>query len=283
MGRVIRISAFRTAKQLGVLLLLSLPAVAAQPASAQENPRVACRSYPPAVSIDLNAAFSGRDPRVRHIWGHANVEGRPQERGKEERVVRVAFPQGSIDPGNAVAPRGGAGLMLYQSPGAERGCLTYRVRFPQDFQFAKGGKLPGLFGGEAPRGCAPEELSRGFSARLMWREGGKGELYLYVPGRSSHCGESIGRGAWAFAPGAWTSVAEEVVVNTSGAADGAVRVWVDGQMVIEQEHIVLRESAEVKVEGLLFSTFFGGHDTSWASPVSQYAEFADFTLSLDRR
>ncbi len=267
-----RAAACRTARHLGVILMLILPAI--RPALARDDPRGGCGSHPPVQPIDLSAAFSGGDPRVRHAWGQANVENRPHG-------IRVAYPQGSIDPGNDTAPRGGAGLMLHQGPGAHRGCLSYKVRFADGFQFARGGKLPGLFGGEAPRGCTPEELSHGFSARLMWREGGKGELYLYAPGRSTRCGDSIGRGAWVFTPGTWTSIEEEVVMNTPGVADGAVRVWIDGQLAIEQEQVALRESAEIKVDGLLFSTFFGGHDKSWASPVLQYAEFTDFTLTLE--
>ena len=263
-----------------VPFLLLLLAAAPGPAWAQDPPARECGPGRQTTPIDLNAAFSGRDARVRHLWGRANVESRPRDPSAAGPVLRVAYPQGSLDPGNPAAPRGGAGFMLYEGRGAERGCLAFRVRFPQGFAFAKGGKLPGLFGGDAPRGCTPEEVSHGFSARLMWRGEGAGELYLYGPGRSSRCGESIGRGAWTFEPGAWTSIAEEVVMNTPGAADGTVRVWVNGRLVIDQGGIVLRERPGVGVDGLLFATFFGGHDKSWASPVAQYAEFADFSLSL---
>ncbi|MGW2251697.1 polysaccharide lyase [Kitasatospora sp. NPDC001660] len=31
--------------------------------------------------------------------------------------------------------------------------------------------------------------------------------------------------------------------------------------------------------GILFSTFYGGHDTSWGPTSTQQAYFADFTLS----
>ena len=43
--------------------------------------------------------------------------------------------------------------------------------FGQDFDFVRGGKLPGLGGGESMGyGGTPEQYQNGFSARLMWRE-----------------------------------------------------------------------------------------------------------------
>lgn len=57
--------------------------------------------------------------------------------------------------------------------------LKYSVFFPAGFEFVKGGKLPGLYGGKT--GCTGGDLAIDcFSTRLMWREAGQGELYLYV-------------------------------------------------------------------------------------------------------
>jgi hypothetical protein len=33
------------------------------------------------------------------------------------------------------------------------------------------------------------------------------------------------------------------------------------------------------IDGVFFSTFFGGNDTSWASPANQTIDFAGFGLS----
>ena len=223
------------------------------------------------VQIGLPAAFNEALPDVSQVWGRANVA--PTADG-----VRVAFPQGSVNPGSTAAPTGGAGFEQRAAAYAEDRCLHYEVRFAPGFDFAKGGKLPGLFGGEAPRGCLPEELSLGFSARLMWRAQGAGELYLYAPNRSTGCGESIGRGAWRFVPGFWTSIDQEVTVNAPGQANGRVRIWVDGRKVIERTDLVLRNEAGIGVDGLLFATFFGGSDPSWASPKAQSAEFRNFEI-----
>lgn len=240
-----------------VALLALLPGIAA--AQSPCGP-----AYGPGVP--LAAEVSG--PRA---WGAENAQPIPGG-------LRVSFPAGSINPGNPRAPRGGAGFLRPLPPGAEARCLSYVVRFEEGFAFARGGKLPGLYGGQAPSGCTAAELSRGFSARLMWREGGVGELYLYAPDRRARCGESIGRGSFRLVPGTTHVLAQEVVLNRPGAADGAIRLWLDGRPVLEATGLTLREDASVRVEGLFFSTFFGGADPSWASPRTQWAEFTRLAI-----
>jgi hypothetical protein len=58
-----------------------------------------------------------------------------------------------------------------------------------------------------------------------------------------------------------------------------VTVWQDGRQVFESTGLEFRTTGDLRIEGLFFSTFFGGSDTSWASPVDQYADFAGFALS----
>lgn len=55
--------------------------------------------------------------------------------------------------------------------------VSYEVAFDTDFDWVKGGKLPGLRGGNLD-GCSGGNQADGdncFSARLMWRQGGMGE------------------------------------------------------------------------------------------------------------
>ncbi len=237
----------------------------AGPAAAQQ----VCGAGQPASRPDPAAVFRRATP-AQHVWGAANVTPLPDD------GVRVAFARGSVNPADKSAPSGGAGFELPVAGRPPSRCLHYQVRFAPGFDFAKGGKLPGLYGGDAPRGCSPEALSSGFSARLMWRTGGAGELYLYAPGRTVRCGDSVDRGAWTFTPGQWTAIAQEVALNTPGRADGRVRIWVDGRKVIDRGDLTLREQPSVGVDGLLFATFFGGNDPSWASPQDQFIEFRQF-------
>jgi hypothetical protein len=55
-----------------------------------------------------------------------------------------------------------------------------------------------------------------------------------------------------------------------------LRVWVDGELVVNRSDMLYRVADSVLVAGLMFSTFFGGHDPSWASPGTQAAFFRNF-------
>lgn len=205
------------------------------------------------------------------IWGTQNMTVRQDGSAK---VLEVTYPKGSIDPAATAAPVGGAGF-VYPSPAALfSGCLAYEVGFEANFDFAKGGKLPGLYGGDAPSGGA--DTNRGFSTRYMWRTGGAGEVYAYVPDKTGEYGESISPGAWFSVPGQWQRLEQEVVVNHLGSHDGILRVWVDDGLVVNRTDMVYRVNDSVLVAGLMFSTFFGGHDASWASPKTQVASFRNF-------
>lgn len=56
--------------------------------------------------------------------------------------------------------------------------FTYDIAFDADFDFVKGGKLPGIRGGPNPLGCSGGNQPNGtdcFSTRVMWRKNGAGE------------------------------------------------------------------------------------------------------------
>ncbi|WP_231489509.1 polysaccharide lyase [Billgrantia saliphila] len=205
--------------------------------------------------------------------------------GLPEPALRVHYPAGSSSPSDADqegVPRGGAGFYTEHADlqYTDRACLHYLLRFDTNFDFVKGGKLPGLYGGEAPSGGEKVTGENGFSMRLMWREDGQGELYPYVVG---HEGDSIGRGAWYFPTGRWISVEQELILNTPGKEDGLVRLWIDGWPILERRDLVYRTQSDVGIDGLMFSTFFGGTGEKWRTPRDQHVDFAAFRLHAPKR
>lgn len=204
------------------------------------------------------------------------------ETGLNEPGLRVRYPEGTSSPGDT--DKGGAGF--YAAPdelaGAERACLQYRVRFEPGFNFVKGGKLPGLFGGAAPSGGEEADGENGFSMRYMWRKHGQGELYEYAVNQDEEYGKSVGRGLWSFPTGQWVTLEQEVILNDPGQANGVARVWVDGRPILEQRGITYRTSEAVTIDGLMFSTFFGGHGKDWRTPRDQHADFAGFRFYAPR-
>lgn len=214
-------------------------------------------------------------------WGWENFEVQTALDGPFTEVLRVSYPAGSASPSvsrqQGVPLGGGQFYADLNLPAQTTLRLSYAVRFSDNFDFVKGGKLPGLYGGTGNSGGDIPDGTDGFSTRLMWRREGAGELYAYLP-TSEEYGTSIARGAWTFRPGVWHRVEQEIVLNQPGQADGRASVWIDGERVIDQTGLQFRLVEELKIDGLFFSTFFGGGDASWSTPRDVYIDFADFSV-----
>jgi hypothetical protein len=218
---------------------------------------------------------TGRD------WGWANTSIVSDP--KFGSVLRVRYPAGSASPtvtSKTGAPLGGAQFLASPVAPGDAFHLTFHVRFAATFNWVKGGKLPGLFGGSAISGTAIPNGTDGFSTRHMWRQGGMGEVFALLPTTAGAGGTSLGRGSWSFVQDRWYLVEQQAILNTPGASDGIIRVWVDGMPILEATGLEFRTVSSLKIEGIFFCTFFGGDDATWATPVDTTADFADFSLSV---
>ncbi|MEV5412774.1 polysaccharide lyase [Thermopolyspora sp. NPDC052614] len=203
----------------------------------------------------------------------------PSDDPRFREILRVLFPAGSASRKASRedgTPEGGAQLYLPFADGpADAVRLTYHVRFPDGFAFVKGGKLPGLFGGTRTSGGRIPDGSDGLSTRYMWRRAGAGEVYAYLPTSHDH-GTSLGRGAWTYPTGRWIRLEQDVRLNTPGKADGSITVRLDGRQVFRADALTFRTTGDLRIDGVFFSTFFGGDDASWSSPSDQHIDFAGF-------
>jgi hypothetical protein len=253
------------------------------PAVPPESTSPSPAGQPTGVLLKDNLAFFGTGLTFtnRGSFGLDRGVVLPASDGAPGPVLRVTYPAGSASNRAAAedgTPDGGVQAYLRLPNGSlDQARLRYYVRFQPGFDFVKGGKLPGLYGGTVTAGRHIPDGTNGFSTRYMWRKGGAGEVYAYLPSSVSH-GTSLGRNSWQFAPGQWTLTEQEVRLNTPGESDGSVTVWINGTQVFQQTGIVYRTTRNLKIDGLFFSTFFGGGDSSWASPSDQYAEFAEFSV-----
>ncbi|BGP22579.1 alginate lyase, polysaccharide lyase family 14 protein [Rhodotorula toruloides] len=211
--------------------------------------------------VPKNARFSWGDSE-----GGMNVEvvgkGVPASKwtggvqGDSKSALQVAYPAGSRNP--SARPIGGMGFYTSKIDitQATNVSFSYSVFFPVGFDFVKGGKLPGLYGGKTAcsGGSAAEDC---FSMRLMFRTGGMGELYLYAPREKqvdslctlpplSFCnsvyGMSIGRGSWTFKTGEWTDIRQDIWLNTPGKADGGFNIWINGKIALHSDTVYYRNS-----------------------------------------
>lgn len=171
--------------------------------------------------------------------------------------------------------------------------ISYEVAFDQNFDWVKGGKLPGLRGGPNTTGCSGGNEPNGndcFSTRLMWRAGGIGEVYAYIPTPNGLCNEkgvicnddfgvSLSRGAFSFVSGAWNQITLLVQLNNPpDIANGNVQLYLNNVSVISHTDLQFRSVSSLPANGMFFSTFFGGSDNSWATPSTTHTYFRNMQL-----
>lgn len=143
-----------------------------------------------------------------------------------------------------------------------------------------------------------------------------GEMYTYLPpsytanqavcdiAPKSECnptyGASVGRGSFNFVAGQSNAVAMRVRLNDVGQENGELQLWANGESVINVGGLVLRDSDEGRIYGLMVQTFFGGkyqlayseivrtlirltlagNTQEYASPKTQSTWFRDFTVAV---
>jgi len=163
---------------------------------------------------------------------------------------------------------------------AEKVFLEYKVFIPPDFDFVKGGKLPGLGGGKGNTGGTVPTGFDGWSVRFMFKEGGTICAYLYYPEMPDQFGEKVflksGRSRFILHKDQWMKIGLEVHLNTIGVKNGLMRCFVDGNLMLEKKGLVFRYHDNLKADHLLFSTFFGGGDSSYAPLKNCHLLFKDF-------
>ena len=163
--------------------------------------------------------------------------------------------------------------------------LSYDVQFEEGFDFVKGGKLPGLFGGEGNTGGGIPTGMDGFSARMMWRGNGRVVQYVYYPDQPEHFGHDM---PWTdpatgeeliFTPGTWHNVVHQLKINTPGERNGVLRTYFDGQLALEVQGLRFRDTTDFAIDGMYFSTFFGGGSDSWSTTADETIYFDNFRIS----
>ncbi|KAG0749020.1 hypothetical protein G6F57_000491 [Rhizopus arrhizus] len=223
----------------------------------------------------------------------------PIDTNSTNTVLKVNYPAGSYAPVGTKNGNGGVkgGAEFYSLPNGQTeyntALLRYDVAFDSNFDWVKGGKLPGIFGGDISQGCSGGEKATGencFSVRMMWREGGAGEAYAYIPTSDSLCnskqvicnsdyGTSFSRGVIRFSTMKWSQIEIYVKLNSGSNSNGILEVWQDGSLMINQQNIQFRSNQNLGVSSMMFSTFFGGGSSSYATPVNTSTYFRNFQFS----
>lgn len=258
--------------------------------------------------VDFEDAPKGpyNESRAIRDWGNKYGEltsyiARPadslliREENRNRYLVK-SFPQGSF---NNSANREIDHKMLLDWRFDEKVAeiyFSYRTRTSSNFTPVKGGKLPGLCGGECPTGGRPSTDSElegkrnnpvgnaiGWSGRGMWRRNGHLVQYLYYPDQVSEYGTdfrySLNQSDVYISDGMWHTIENRIKMNDPGKSNGVFEAWYDGRKVLSLDNVRYRDSYDYGIDLLRFTTYFGGHDESWAPKQNVEIHFDDVILS----
>ncbi|MDZ4852296.1 MAG: hypothetical protein SGI77_23660 [Pirellulaceae bacterium] len=189
---------------------------------------------------------------------------------------------------NQIGPEKGGVGWRWPLEGRERIELSYTLQFADDFEFVKGGKLPGLSGGpKSVTGGNPADGKNGFSARIMWRKEGRGEAYVYHMDQPDKYGQSFSfPDDFRFPRGEPIEITLRVGMNRLDQADGSIQVWVRrcddaaSMKVVDRNNVRWRTDKTILVDSLLCEVFHGGNDLSWAPQQTCSIDFTAFRVAI---
>jgi hypothetical protein len=193
--------------------------------------------------IDLQARAGLRDVGVIDNAAVVAVKDGPSPDALEVKLRNVPG-------GDDAGAKARNGIEFRWSPPGMSGtatCLSYSVWLPEKFDFGDGGFLPGVFAGD-PSAARQQATSDLLIVVLEWSDEGKPSLTAAVDGserlRLSGAGTPM-------TTGRWTKVEQEVVLNDPGQKNGTLRLWVDGELVAENQRVELRKDDKVMLTGVL--------------------------------
>ena len=188
--------------------------------------------------------------------------------------------------------------------------LEYQVFFDKEFDWVKGGKLPGFGlgpGNDAAVGSDWQDDLGSF--RIMWREEGQGIAYLYLPLQIAKDGTrdgtitiqnqefenaaimSLGKHAGIdlffkddgkhlqFKKNKWNSVKLEVKLNSPGKKDGFLELTIN-DTTRRVSNVLFRNTRDIQINVALVMAFFGGSSNDWAASKEETIQFKGFEMTF---
>jgi len=214
-----------------------------------------------------------------------------------EHVLQVTALKGKVGPQD-----GGVSFRSRFGESLDEYIAEYKVRVPKDFEYVRGGKLPGLCGGSNPQGGASTAKADGFSARVMWRESGTLEQYVYYMDKEaqSQWGKdflwttgknkqvTITPDMWKslgtrtdercyLTSDVWHTVKTYIKMNTPEKEDGKIITWLDGQEVLNLD-LRFRKNGSFAIDSFQFAVYFGGNEESWSPRKDEKIYLKDFSF-----
>lgn len=132
---------------------------------------------------------------------------------------------------------------------ASSACLSYSAYLPSGFAFKEHGLLPGLFGASDITQIDEVKPEDSFATRMGWAESGDLGVDVRIPASTGYW--EVPRRKLIWPTGRWVAVQQEIKLNTPGQGDGALRVWIDGSLMVDSRELTLRKSQQSVLSGVV--------------------------------
>lgn len=184
--------------------------------------------------------------------GKASIVG--VEKTKRATCIKLEFQPGDVGVSSEVK-------WLLPIPEGNEYYYEYNLKFGADFDFVKGGKLPGLGCGLRPN-LSPQRNRPLWSTRFQWAVNG-GASYKttgvsVVPLKKDNV-------RIVFQPMQWYRVQCRIKINTPNVSDGILQVWFDGIQIHNDTAVSFTDDPDFGIEWFYFGTFFGGNKSDFAA------------------
>ena len=170
-------------------------------------------------------------------------------------------------------------------PEPEEIYFRYYLRFADDWNPARGGKLPGIAGTYGRAGWGGRRVNGRdcWSARGLFngRRDGKTPIgyYCYHADMKGRYGSPWvwDRGKLGFLENnRWYCVEQYAKLNTPGKSDGILRGWIDGKLAFERTDLRMRDVETLRIETVWLNVYLGG---TWASKKDQHLYVDEIVIS----
>lgn len=200
-----------------------------------------------------------RDADVARDFGNGTVDPKRSFAAVVEGALRIAF-----NANKKVLDTGFASHV--KLPARQQYTLSFRVRFPDDFEPGLHGKQLGFSGGAGYDGGRGEEARTkgdGWSVRLQFDskpDAVTNTLYVYHARMTNKYGGPVGATPFALRRGEWHAIKLRVTMQSAAdRADGRIEAWRDGEKTIDVQDLqfVTQERGR-QIDRLRLEVFPGG-------------------------
>ena len=224
---------------------------------------------------------------ILHMEIHAVADGRvsnvawlaPGARIAAEATVATIEPNSATVTLDVVAPAHVAAAIL-PAIGREtpaKNILAHARAFGATMGWPLRARIVGLAPPSAADAAAGDQ--RTIAAQLIWTQGGNLSLDIKseAPDDGSISATAVHSDA-RLPTGVWARIDQEVVLNTPGEADGEIRLWVDGALMINRDGLLFRRDPKTFLNGVAVTVAYAGSRSETASAQPAAIDVSPFEI-----